>query len=109
MDVLRQYTTLVRDAMNMHHQFVASVDKALATVINDYQQSPNLLARYSDQLLGKGGIPDLQDDERQANLDTIVTLFKYIDNKDVFERYYQSYLSKRLLGKTCVATNLRSK
>lgn len=37
------------------------------------------------------------DDEVDAVLDKTITLFRFITEKDVFERYYKTHLAKRLL------------
>lgn len=37
------------------------------------------------------------DDEVDAVLGKTITVFRYISDKDVFERYYKTHLAKRLL------------
>lgn len=37
------------------------------------------------------------DEEVEAVLDKTITVFRYVTEKDVFERYYKGHLAKRLL------------
>jgi cullin 3 len=39
----------------------------------------------------------LTDREIETNLDKAMVLFKFLEDKDVFERYYKQHLAKRLL------------
>lgn len=34
----------------------------------------------------------------EQTLDKVVMLFRYLQDKDVFEKYYKQHLAKRLLG-----------
>ena len=43
------------------------------------------------------------DDEVEQVLDKTITVFRYITEKDVFERYYKAHLSKRLLNARSVS------
>lgn len=38
------------------------------------------------------------DDEIEAVLEKTIVLFRFIIDKDIFERYYKSHLAKRLLN-----------
>ena len=38
------------------------------------------------------------EDEAEAVLDRVMMLFRYLQEKDVFEKYYKQHLSKRLLS-----------
>lgn len=39
------------------------------------------------------------DDESEAKLDAVMTLFRYLHEKDVFEKYYKVHLTRRLLDR----------
>lgn len=60
-------------------------------------RTPELLARYSDQLLKKSSKAPEEADIDEA-LNGIMTVFQYIDSKDAFEKYYKRLLSKRLVN-----------
>ena len=50
-------------------------------------KSPELLARYCDSLLKKSskGISEVEIDDKLASS---ITIFKYLDDKDVFQKFY---------------------
>ena len=54
------------------------------------------LAKYCDSLLKKSskGISESEIDEKLAQS---ITIFKYIDDKDVFQKFYSRMLAKRLI------------
>ena len=43
------------------------------------------------------------DQEVDAVLDKTITIFRFITDKDIFERYYKTHLAKRLLQKRSVS------
>jgi cullin-4 len=55
-----------------------------------------LLARHLDAQL-RAGNKGSGDDELEGSLNKAMTLFRYIDGKDMFEAFYKKDLSKRLL------------
>ncbi|KAG8899979.1 hypothetical protein FRC00_000382 [Tulasnella sp. 408] len=83
--------------------FAASLDRACKDFVNkntatgtSATKSPELLAKHTDALLRKnnkvGEGKDLED-----ALNKVMTLFKYIEDKDVFQTFYTIRLSKRLI------------
>ena len=49
----------------------------------------------------KGG----NEDEVDAMLDRVMMLFRYLQEKDVFEKYYKQHLAKRLLSGRAVSSH----
>lgn len=47
--------------------------------------------------------PQKTDQEVDLVLDKTITVFRYITDKDVFERYYKTHLAKRLLNNRSVS------
>ncbi|KAG0209305.1 Cullin-2 [Mortierella sp. GBA30] len=82
--------------------FVAAVDKAFRTVVNDTAtntaaRSPEVMARYTDTMLRKKQKTGLSEAEIEDRLTRVVILFKYIDDKDLFQKFYSRVLAKRLI------------
>ncbi|RWS21681.1 cullin-2-like protein, partial [Leptotrombidium deliense] len=102
LDVHKENSQLIKDVFHCDQQFVGALDKACALVINHRSnpkqpcKSPELLARYCDSLLKKSskGMNETEIDEK---LTQSVTVFKYIDDKDVFQKFYSKMLAKRLI------------
>lgn len=40
----------------------------------------------------------MSEEDAEAVLDKVMTLFRYLQEKDVFEKYYKQHLAKRLLS-----------
>ena len=60
-------------------------------------RSPEFLSLYVDDKLRKG-LKGVSEEETESVLDRAASLFRFLQEKDVFERYYKKqHLSKRLL------------
>jgi len=59
-------------------------------------KSPEYISLFIDEKLRKGAKGG-SEDEIERILDKVMTLFRFIQEKDVFERYYKQHLAKRLL------------
>ncbi|KAI8089896.1 Cullin [Halteromyces radiatus] len=103
--------------------FTAATDKAFRTVINgtiinSSSDGPETLARYCDMMMkknagkrettsttatadGKKKGPlrktDIDEGDAEEKLTRMITLFKYVDDKDVFQKFYSRMLAKRLI------------
>ncbi|KAK0421218.1 hypothetical protein QR680_015120 [Steinernema hermaphroditum] len=105
LDVHRRYLNLVTHAFQNDSGFVQSFDKACNIFVNknavtkrypNINKSAELLARYSDLLLRKGGIRSLEDNDVEDQLNETMVVFKYLEDKDIFQKYYTKMLAKRL-------------
>ncbi|XP_077553822.1 cullin-2-like isoform X1 [Haemaphysalis longicornis] len=96
------YQDMVREVFQGDQQFVGALDKACATIINNRGtakqpcRSPELLAKYCDALLKKSA-KGISESEVEDKLTQSITVFKYIDDKDVFQKFYAKMLAKRLI------------
>ncbi|XP_024876067.1 cullin-3-like isoform X1 [Temnothorax curvispinosus] len=70
--------------------------------LNLNPKSPEYLSLFIDDKLKKGfeGMTDLQ---IERILDKTMVLFRFLQEKDVFERYYKQHLAKRLLSNKSVS------
>ncbi|KAK6635897.1 Cullin-1 [Polyplax serrata] len=105
LDVHGKYNALVTDAFNNEAGFVAALDKACGRFINcnavtkqanSSSKSPELLARYCDLLLKKSS-KNPEESEVEDTLNQLMVVFKYIEDKDVFQKFYSKMLGKRLV------------
>jgi len=83
--------------------FLLTLDQACRKVVNenmvaekDSSKSPELLAYYTDILLRKG-TKHIDENELEEKLKQVIILFKYINDKDVFQKFFAKYLTKRLI------------
>ncbi|KAI9159573.1 hypothetical protein H9P43_008913 [Blastocladiella emersonii ATCC 22665] len=87
-------------------KFVASLDKAYRSVINDSDavNSPKQIAQYVDWLMKKSS--KQSDAEVERALVQVMVLFAYIDDKDVFQKVYARLLAKRLIQRLSTSDEL---
>ncbi|KFM81912.1 Cullin-3-A, partial [Stegodyphus mimosarum] len=64
--------------------------------LNLNHKSPEYLSLFIDDKLKKG-VKGMTEQEIEQVLDKTMVLFRYLQEKDVFERYYKQHLAKRLL------------
>lgn len=111
LEMHKQYSALVIIAFKNNYDFKYALDKAFISLINanavtklanSNNKSPELLAKYCDQLLRKSSqSPDEADLEDILN--QVIVVFKYIENKDVFQSFYGRMLAKRLVQQLSVS------
>mmetsp|Transcript_45216 Transcript_45216/g.98348 ORF Transcript_45216/g.98348 Transcript_45216/m.98348 type:complete len:737 (+) Transcript_45216:130-2340(+) len=80
-----------------NEQFSHSLKEAFEQFINIKQNRPaELVAAFLDSKLRVGN-KGSSEEELEEILDKTMTIFRYIDGKDMFEAFYKKGLSKRLL------------
>lgn len=106
LDTHKKYADLTQISFSNDPGFVAALDKACRQFINrnkvteearNTNKSPELLVKYCDLLLKKSS-KNPEENELEELLNKIMIVFKYIDDKDVFQRYYSRFLAKRLVN-----------
>ncbi|KAF2684163.1 Cullin-domain-containing protein [Lentithecium fluviatile CBS 122367] len=107
LEVHTQYQDLVNRAFNGESEFVRSLDNACREFVNRNKicksgsnKSPELLAKYTDTLLKKSSAKMNEEDNMEKLLQQVMTVFKYIEDKDVFQKFYSRMLAKRLVQAT---------
>ncbi|KAJ6508165.1 Cullin [Mycena sanguinolenta] len=103
LDVHKKNSETVVRSFRGEAGFVASLDKACREFVNrnaatgaSNSKSPELLAKHADLLLRKNN-KMVEEDDLEAALNRVMVLFKYIEDKDVFQQFYTTKLSKRLI------------
>jgi cullin 1 len=113
--VFKKYNAMVVNAFKNDPNFVSSLDKACRKFVNDNSvcktsansssKSPELLARYTDLLLKKSAkTPEEQ--EMEGLLNDVMVIFKYIEDRDVFQTFYSKMLAKRLIQGTSASEEM---
>jgi cullin 1 len=104
LEVHIQYKDLVNRAFDGESEFVRSLDNACREFVNrnklckaNSTRSPELLAKFTDNLL-KTNTKVSEDNDMEKSQNNIMTIFKYIEDKDVFQNFYRRHLAKRLVN-----------
>ncbi|OXU25382.1 hypothetical protein TSAR_005317 [Trichomalopsis sarcophagae] len=105
LEVHKKYNKLVLVSFSNDSGFVAALDKACGRFINtnsvtkaanSSSKSPELLAKYCDVLLKKSS-KNPEEAELEDTLNQVMVVFKYIEDKDVYQKFYSKMLAKRLV------------
>lgn len=91
-----KYDELLAVAFDSDRRFKQLIASDFEAFINQNERAPEYLSLFVDEKL-KRGSRGVSDDEMEAMLDKLMVLFRFLHDKDVFERYYKQHLAKRLL------------
>ncbi|KAA0202702.1 hypothetical protein HAZT_HAZT001419, partial [Hyalella azteca] len=105
-----KYSGLVAEMFNRDHQFQEALHRAFESVVNskmsrNFPKSPEIIAKYCDTLLKKS-TKGLSEGEVDDKLTHCITIFKYVEDKDVFQKFYSRHLAKRLIHQQSVSMDL---
>jgi cullin 1 len=106
LEVNIRYSALVQKAFGGESEFVRSLDNACREYVNrnkvcqkNSAKSPELLSKHADNVL-KRSQKSSEEDDMEKLLNQVMTIFKYIEDKDVFQKFYSKMLAKRLVNGT---------
>lgn len=91
-----RFDTLLDRAANKDKSFQTVFNEAFENFMNANSKSAEFISLFIDENLKKG-LKGKSEDEVDDVLDKTIMLFRYLQDKDVFERYYKQHLAKRLL------------
>lgn len=109
--VYDRHVRLITTSFDSEAGFFAALDKACRAFMNRNQatgasasKSPELLARFVDGLLKKSHRGDDEGSLTDA-LDRALTVFKYLEDRDYFQKFYAKFLSRRLVSMASVSAD----
>ncbi|KJE88376.1 Cullin 1a [Capsaspora owczarzaki ATCC 30864] len=108
-----KHNDIIRTSFDNDNQLIAALDKAFRSIINDTAKSksagkaPELLAAFCDQLLKKSN-KNQSEAEIEEKLQQVIKIFKYIEGKDIFQKFYSKFLAKRLIHGVSVSDEAES-
>lgn len=95
-----KYDNIIILAFNNDKTFQNALNSSFEFFINLNPRSPEFISLFVDDKLRKG-LKGVSEEDVEVILDKVMMLFRYLQEKDVFEKYYKQHLAKRLLsGKT---------
>ncbi|KAH9482249.1 Cullin-1 [Psilocybe cubensis] len=103
LEVHQKNSEIVNRSFKGEAGFAASLDKACREFVNrndatgtSSTKSPELIAKHADLLLRKNN-KMAEENDLESALNRVMILFKYLEDKDVFQTFYTTKLSKRLI------------
>ena len=115
--LFNSYSSLVTEAFQNDKRFQTACDKSFNRLVNDTSvfkielptkirgsklapesRCPELLANYCDMLLRRTPMTrTLSSSDIDKRLRDVMTVLRFVDNKDVFLRFHKAHLTRRLL------------
>ncbi|XP_028806440.1 cullin-3A [Neltuma alba] len=100
LDLKDKYDKIIALAFHNDKTFQNALNSSFEYFINLNVRSPEFISLFVDDKLRRG-LKGVGEEDVEVVLDKVMMLFRYLQEKDVFEKYYKQHLAKRLLsGKT---------
>ncbi|XP_028043215.1 cullin-3-A [Bombyx mandarina] len=96
LDLKDRFDHFLQNSFNNDKIFKHMIASDFEYFLNLNNKSPEFLSLFIDGKLKKGE-KGMSEQEIEAVLDKTMVLFRFLQEKDVFERYYKQHLAKRLL------------
>lgn len=96
LDLKERFDYFLHASFNDDKLFKQRINYDFEYFVNLNPRTPEYLSLFIDDKLKKG-VKGFSEQEIDQVLDKSMVLFRYLQEKDVFERYYKQHLAKRLL------------
>ena len=107
-DVLRvkdKYDRIWELSFDADQTLQTALTKSFSDFINSFPRSSEYISLFIDDNL-KRGLKGKTENEVDAVLDKAIVLLRYVQDKDLFERYYKKHLARRLLLGKSISTDV---
>ncbi|XP_045472363.1 cullin-3-A isoform X2 [Harmonia axyridis] len=96
LDLKDRFDHFLKNSFSNDKIFKQMIASDFEYFLNLNPKSPEYLSLFIDDKLKKG-VKGMTEQEIETVLDKSMVLFRFLQEKDVFERYYKQHLAKRLL------------
>ncbi|TYH19247.1 hypothetical protein ES288_A05G337800v1 [Gossypium darwinii] len=97
LDEKEKYDGIISLAFSNDKTFQNALNSSFEYFINLNSRSPEFISLFVDDKLRKG-LKGVSEGDVEIILDKVMMIFRYLQEKDVFEKYYKQHLAKRLLS-----------
>ncbi|CAK9214419.1 unnamed protein product [Sphagnum troendelagicum] len=97
LDEKDKYDKVIQLSFSNDKTFQNALNSSFEFFINLNVRSPEFISLFVDDKLRKG-LKGVSEEDVESVLDKVMMLFRYLQEKDVFEKYYKQHLAKRLLS-----------
>ncbi|KAA1130584.1 Cullin-3, variant 2 [Puccinia graminis f. sp. tritici] len=91
-----KFIGLLNDSFDSHILLQTCIDEGFSGFINSNKRSAEFISLFIDDKLKKG-LKGKTEEEIEEQLDKTIALYRHLNEKDMFEKYYKNHLAKRLL------------
>ncbi|XP_071702046.1 cullin-3A-like [Rutidosis leptorrhynchoides] len=102
LDEKDKHDKIINLAFNNDKMFQNALNSSFEYFINLNTRSPEFISLFVDDKLRKG-LKGVIEEDVEIVLDKVMMLFRFLQEKDVFEKYYKQHLAKRLLSAKSVS------
>ncbi|XP_071641362.1 cullin-3-like [Temnothorax longispinosus] len=99
LDLKDRFDDFLRDSFNNDKNYEQMIASDFEYFFNLNPKNPEYLSLFIDDKLKKG-VNGMTEQDIEGILNKTMVLFRFLQEKDVFERYYRQHLAKRLLNKS---------
>lgn len=92
----KKFDRILRTSLRDDKGCETAINEAFETFVNINPRSPEFISLFIDENLKKG-LKGKTEEEVEEVLQRTIIVFRFLHEKDVFERYYKGHLAKRLL------------
>merc|ERR1719456_556868 len=92
-----KYDVFVKESFKESKDFQMALKQAFEGFLNRDTRTAQYLSLFVDDLFRKGLKGMSSDVEIDQSLEQVVTVFRFLQDKDVFENFYKQHLARRLL------------
>ncbi|GAA5916504.1 cullin family protein [Sporobolomyces salmoneus] len=97
-----KFDRLLLEAFADDKAFEKTINDAFSVFVNENRKSPEYISLFIDENLRKG-LKGKTETEVDEVLNKSVALFRFLSEKDAFEKYYNGHLSRRLISQRSVS------
>eukprot|EP01042_Synura_sphagnicola_P000125 gene125-124_t len=97
LDLKVKFDDIVNESFGGEKKAHKKLREAFEEFINKDTRCASYLSLYIDELL-KAGLRGLSESDAETQLDRVISIFRFLQDKDIFEVFYRTQLSKRLLN-----------
>ncbi|XP_028259742.1 cullin-3-like [Parambassis ranga] len=102
LDLKTRFDCFLLESFNNDQLFKQTITGDFEYFLNLNSRSPEYLSLFIDDKLRKG-VKGLTEQEVETILDKVMVLFRFMEEKDVFERYYKQHMGHRLLSNQSIS------
>lgn len=95
-DLKEKFENILKKAFQKDLNFNNSISRSFEKILNINPRTPEYLSIYIDGKIRRGN-KDINETEIEIVLEKAMEIFRLINEKDLFEKYYKNHLAKRLL------------
>lgn len=93
--VLKDKYDLILQKFSNNVEIQKNIDKSFSIFINQNSKLSEYLSLFIDDFIKKSN--DKTEEYMETIMNNSITIFRFISDKDLFEKYYKNHLAKRLL------------